>query len=129
MAELLEIELIGNDSFFKIKETLTRIGIANNKTKTLWQSCHILSKRGKHYIVHFKELLELDGRKVDITDEDIERRNDIAKLLEEWQLCAIINGSAYKSDRLNKFRTLSYADAKEGGWQLNHKYVIGKKHQ
>lgn len=124
---MLEINLVDSDAFLKIRETLTRIGIANNKTKTLCQSCHILQKRGKHYVVHFKELLALDGRTVDFNAEDIERRNDIAKLLEEWGLCTIVNLTEAVSDRLNKFRVISYRDATEGGWELNHKYVIGKK--
>lgn len=124
---LLEIQLPDNtDSFLKIRETLTRMGIANNKNKVLYQSCHILNKRGKVYIVHFKELLALDGRPVDINQEDIERRNDIAKLLEEWNLCKIVNKEMAKSDRLNKFRVISYRDATEGGWDLQHKYVIGR---
>ena len=124
---LLEIQLPDvNDSFLKIRETLTRMGIANNKSKILYQSCHILNKRGKVYIVHFKELLALDGRTVDLNKEDIERRNDIAKLLEEWNLCKIVNPDTANSERLNKFRVISYRDATEGGWQLQHKYVIGR---
>lgn len=125
--KMLEIKLADSDAFLKIRETLTRIGIANNKTKTLCQSCHILQKRGKHYIVHFKELLALDGREVDFNEEDLERRNDIAKLLEEWGLCSIINTEDAVSERLNKFRVISYRDATEGGWDLKHKYIIGKK--
>ena len=125
--KMLEIELNSEDSFLKVRETLTRMGIANNKTKTIYQSCHILNKRGKVYIVHFKELLSLDGREVDITDEDEERRNDIAKLLEEWNLCTIVNPDEVKSERMNKFRVISYKDANDGGWELKHKYVIGRK--
>lgn len=125
---LLEIELPDNngDAFLKIRETLTRMGIANNKNKVLTQSCHILNKRGKIYIVHFKELLALDGREVQISDEDIERRNDIAQLLQEWNLCTIVNPSEAKTERLNKFRVITYHDATEGGWTLQHKYAIGK---
>lgn len=124
---MLEIKLTDDDSFLKIRETLTRIGIANAATKTLWQSCHILHKRGQHYIVHFKELLALDGKSTNISEEDIERRNDIAALLQEWGLCTIVDPANFWSERTNKFRTLSYMDATEGGWTLKHKYVIGKK--
>jgi len=124
---MLEVRLTADDSFLKIRETLTRIGIANASTKTLWQSCHILHKRGRHYIVHFKELLALDGKTTNINEEDLERRTDIAKLLQEWGLCTIVSPEEFPSNRSNKFRTLSYFDASEGGWTLNHKYVIGKK--
>lgn len=125
---LLEIELPedSNDAFLKIRETLTRMGIANNKTKTLTQSCHILNKRGRVYIVHFKELLALDGREVTLSDEDVERRNDIAQLLQEWNLCTIVNPSQVKTQRLNKFRVITYSEATEGGWVLQNKYVIGR---
>ena len=123
---MLEIVLTMEDSFPKIRETLTRIGIANNRTKTLYQSCHILNKRGKTYIVHFKELLELDGRIANLTTEDTERRNDIAKLLEEWGLCKIVDPSKAVSDRKNLFRIISYAEANEGGWHKVYKYNIGQ---
>jgi len=123
---MLEIKLADDQAFLKIRETLQRMGIANAKTKTICQSCHILQKRQLHYIVHFKELLQLDGRTVDITEEDIERRNDIAKLLQEWNLCTIVKPEQFPSKRENKFRVISYKDATEGGWILNHKYVIGK---
>ena len=123
---MLEIRLNDDQSFLKIRETLTRIGIANAKEKKICQSCHILQKRQLHYVVHFKELLELDGRTVDITQEDFERRNDIAKLLQEWNLCTIVKPEQFPSKRENKFRVISYKDATEGGWILNHKYVIGK---
>ena len=124
---MIEIELISQDSFPKIRETLTRVGIANNKTKTIYQSCHILNKRGKVYIVHFKELLELDGREAKMTDEDVERRNDIAKLLEDWNLCRIVNPSQAVSERRNLFRIISYTEANSGGWQKVYKYNIGQK--
>lgn len=123
----LEIQLTDDsDSFRKIRETLRRMGIANNKKTILYQSCHILNKRGKVYIVHFKEMLLLDGREVNITSEDIERRNDITKLLEEWGLCKIVDVKAAESERANRFRVISYRDATEGGWTLEHKYVVGK---
>lgn len=124
---MIEIELTSPDSFPKIRETLTRVGIANNKTKTIYQSCHILNKRGKVFIVHFKELLELDGRAAKMTDEDVERRNDIAKLLQDWGLCKLVDPNAAASDRRNLFRIISFAEANEGGWQKVYKYNIGQK--
>lgn len=123
---MIEIELSQVDSFPKIRETLTRIGIANNKNKTIYQSCHILNKRGRVYIVHFKELLELDGRVAQMTDEDTERRNDIAKLLQEWGLCRIVNPEDAMSGRRNLFRIISYMEANEGGWRKVYKYNIGQ---
>lgn len=122
---MIEIELSQEDSFPKIRETLTRIGIANNKSKVIYQSCHILNKRGKVYIVHFKELLELDGRVALMTEEDTERRNDIAKLLQEWNLCRIVNPNLATSERRNLFRIISYSEANEGGWKKVYKYNIG----
>lgn len=124
---MIEIELTSQDSFPKIRETLTRVGIANNKTKTIYQSCHILNKRGKVYIVHFKELLELDGRDAKMTDEDVERRNDIAKLLEDWGLCKLVDPSKAVSERRNLFRIISFTEANAGGWQKVYKYNIGQK--
>lgn len=123
---MIEIELTSQDSFPKIRETLTRVGIANNKTKTIYQSCHILNKRGKVYIVHFKELLELDGREAKMTDEDVERRNDIAKLLEDWNLCKLVSPEQAVSERRNLFRIISFAEA-NNGWQKVYKYNIGQK--
>lgn len=122
---MIEIELSHGDSFPKIRETLTRIGIANNKSKVIYQSCHILNKRGRVYIVHFKELLELDGRAAPMTEEDTERRNDIAKLLQEWKLCRIVNPNEATSERRNLFRIISYTEANEGGWKKVYKYNIG----
>lgn len=119
----LEIELISPDNFLKIKETLTRIGIANNVNKTLVQSCHILQKRGKYYVVHFKELLALDGRCVEFTAEDIERRNNIAMLLQEWGLCKIVSPGNHVFTGDNKFRVISYRESKD--WNLVYKYKIG----
>lgn len=119
----LEIKLPDDDAFLKIRETLTRIGIANNKTNTLYQSCHILQKRGVYYLVHFKELLALDGRCVEITAEDIERRNNIAKLLEDWSLCSIAHPESHEFTGDNKFRVISYCDSKN--WELRYKYKIG----
>lgn len=120
---MLQIELKKEDDFLKIRETLTRIGIANSQTKTLYQSCHILQKQGLYYIVHFKELLKLDGRVVNFNEEDETRRNDIAKLLEDWGLCDIIEPQKYRFKRDNHFRIINFA-AKEQ-WKLVHKYKIG----
>ena len=89
--DLLEVRLKKEDDFLKVKETLTRIGVSSRKEKTLYQSCHILHKRGKYYIVHFKELFALDGKSTDFEDNDLGRRNTIAKLLEEWELLEIVN--------------------------------------
>ena len=119
----LAITLPDEDAFLKIRETLTRIGIANNKTNTLYQSCHILQKRGGYFIVHFKELLALDGRCVEMTDEDIERRNNIAKLLEDWGLCGIAHPESHAFSGDNKFRVISFNDSKS--WTLRYKYRIG----
>ncbi|PNX45834.1 MAG: hypothetical protein BV459_07615 [Thermoplasmata archaeon M11B2D] len=94
---MLEVKLNDAENFLKIKETLTRIGIASEKTKILYQSCHILHKRGRYFIVHFKELFALDGKPVDFSENDIARRNKIAALLEEWGLVEIVNKQAFQS--------------------------------
>ena len=119
----LEIKLPHPDDFLKIAETLTRMGIANNTTKTLYQSCHILQKRGLYYIVHFKELLALDGRMVTFSNDDINRRNNIAKLLSEWKLCEIVDAGSHEYTTDNRFRVISFKDSKD--WKLVHKYKIG----
>ena len=124
--ELLEITLPTEQAFLIIRETLQRCGIANAKTKTICQSCHILQKQKRHFIVHFKQLLKLDGRTVDMTEEDHERLRDITRLLQEWKLLTIVDPDRFPSKRENKFRVISNKDATEGGWILNHKYVIGK---
>ena len=120
--KLLEIELPQPDNFLKIRETLQRIGIANNKDKKLYQSCHILQKQGRYYIVHFKELLMLDGRPVTISDEDYDRRDDITERLAEWGLCDVVDGS-FEPPGNNFFRVLSFKE--KSNWQLIHKYRIG----
>lgn len=121
MNNMLEIKLKTDDDFLKIRETLTRIGIANNKEKKLFQSCHILHKQGRHFIVHFKELLRLDGRTVEITDEDLDRRDDIAMLLQEWGMCDIISESQAPGN--NFFRVISFKD--KANWTLVPKYAFG----
>lgn len=124
---LIEVQLQDADDFKKIVETLTRIGVASRRDSTLYQSCHILHKRGKYYIVHFKEMFGLDGRPVNISEEDIQRRNRIATLLEEWGLLTIVDSSDIKDDLLplNKVKILPYREKQN--WNLVAKYTIGKK--
>lgn len=125
-ASLLEIELTNPDDFLKVKETLTRIGVASKKDNTLFQSCHILHKRGNYYCVHFKELFQLDGRTSDISVEDISRRNTIADLLEQWGLCKVVpsNKEEYKTMRssINTIKIVSYRD--KSNWLLQSKYSM-----
>ena len=125
--DLVEVELFEEDDFLKIKETLTRIGISSRKEKKLYQSCHILHKRGKYYIVHFKELFALDGLPSNISEEDIARRNTIANLLEEWELCEIVNPNQTENPVLNikQLKVLPHKEKKD--WELCPKYHIGKK--
>jgi hypothetical protein len=124
---LLEVKLKREDDFLKVKETLTRIGISSRKDKILYQSCHILHKRGKYYIVHFKELFALDGKNTDFEDNDVGRRNTIAKLLAEWGLVEIVNKDAveFPCAPLSQIKIISHKEKKE--WQLITKYNIGKK--
>lgn len=125
--DLIEVELFEDDDFLKIKETLTRIGISSRKEKKLYQSCHILHKRGKYYIVHFKELFSLDGLPSNLSDEDIARRNTIANLLDEWELCEIVDPEKTEDPVLHikQLKILSHKEKKE--WELCPKYHIGKK--
>ena len=125
--DLVEVELVEDDDFLKIKETLTRIGISSRKEKKLYQSCHILHKRGKYYIVHFKELFALDGLPTNLNEEDIARRNTIANLLEEWELCDIVNPDMTEEPTLNikQLKILSHKEKRD--WELCPKYHIGKK--
>ncbi len=125
--DLLEIDFNEPDDFLKIKETLTRIGVSSRKEKKLFQSCHILHKRGRYYIVHFKELFALDGLHSDITDSDIARRNKIAMLLEEWGLLTVINKERIEENvcGINQLKILSYKE--KGDWELCPKYHIGRK--
>lgn len=120
--KMLEITLNKDDDFLKIKETLTRMGIANNKDRILYQSCHILQKQGKYYIVHFKELLRLDGRIVEISEEDHLRRNNIALCLSEWGMCGIVGTHKFSDEK--HFRVIPFKD--KPSWTLRHKYRIGK---
>ena len=123
---MLEVQLKEPDDFLKVRETLTRIGVASRKDKKLFQSCHILHKQGRYFIVHFKELFALDGKEANLTDNDIERRNTIAQLLGDWGLIAIINATvAEKKAPLSQIKVLSFKEKNEG--DLQAKYNIGKK--
>jgi hypothetical protein len=123
---MLEVTLPEPDNFLKVKETLTRIGVASKKDKTLYQSCHILHKQGRYFIVHFKELFALDGKESNISSNDIERRNTISKLLEDWGLLKIVvSAKAEKQVSLSQIKIVSYSEKKE--WNLVAKYNIGKK--
>ena len=124
--KMLEVNLKEPDDFLKVRETLTRIGVASRKDKKLFQSCHILHKQGRYFIVHFKELFALDGKEANLTDNDIERRNTIAQLLSDWGLIAIINTTvAEKKAPLSQIKVLSFKEKSE--WDLQAKYNIGKK--
>lgn len=123
---MLEVTLPDPDSFLKVKETLTRIGIASKKDKRLFQSCHILHKQGKYFIVHFKELHALDGKYSSLTFEDVDRRNAIASLLEEWELLKMVK--PVDVDRKAVLSTIKIVSFKEkGSWNLVPKYTIGNK--
>ena len=125
--DLLEVTLAKDDDFLKVKETLTRIGVSSRKENKLYQSCHILHKRGKYYIVHFKELFALDGLPTNLSDEDIGRRNTIANLLEEWELLEVVDQEQSEDPLtpINKIKILPYRE--KGDWELCPKYHIGKK--
>jgi hypothetical protein len=125
--DLLEVKLTNKEDFLKIKETLTRIGITSKKENKLFQSCHILHKRGKYYIVHFKELFLLDDLDSDIDDNDIARRNTIAKLLQDWKLLEIVNPQLMGTNfaGINQIKIISHSEKSK--WQLCPKYHIGKK--
>ena len=125
--DLLEVKLTKEDDFLKIKETLTRIGVSSKTENKLWQSCHILHKKGKYYIVHFKELFLLDGLSSSIDDNDIARRNTIAKLLEEWGLLEIVDQKKVDSAiaGINQIKIIPFKEKQN--WELLPKYHIGKK--
>ena len=124
---LLEVILKEEDDFLKVRETLTRIGVASRKEKKLFQSCHILHKRGKYYIVHFKELFALDGKMTDFDDSDLGRRNSIANLLAEWGLIKIVNPNASSAPiaPFSQIKIISYSEKEK--WELITKYNIGNK--
>ena len=121
---MLEVTLKEPDDFLKVRETLSRIGVASRKERKLYQSCHILHKQGRYYIVHFKELFALDGKKTNLSENDIARRNTIANLLRDWGLINII-GEVAEVAPLSQIKVLSFSEKNE--WTLETKYNIGKK--
>ena len=123
---MFEVLLKEPDDFLKIRETLSRIGVASRKERKLYQSCHILHKRGQYYVVHFKELFALDGKYANLTINDVQRRNRITKLLADWGLIAIVDEEAIIDIApLNQIKVLSYKDKQD--WTLEQKYNIGKR--
>lgn len=123
---MVEVKLSQPDDFLKVRETLSRIGVASRKEKKLYQSCHILHKQGKYYIVHFKELFALDGKTANLTLNDVQRRNRISQLLSDWGLITIVKGDEILDIApLNQIKVLSYKE--KGEWVLESKYNIGKK--
>ena len=126
--DLVEVTLEEKDDFLKVRETLTRIGVASKKDKILYQSCHILHKQGRYYIVHFKELFALDGKETDLSDNDLSRRNAIANLLEDWGLVKLVDEKSTETPEpifLSQVKILSHKEKKD--WQLVPKYNIGNK--
>ena len=124
--KMVEVVLSEPDDFLKVRETLTRIGVASRKEKKLYQSCHILHKQGKYYIVHFKELFALDGKKANLSVNDIQRRNRIVALLSDWGLVGVLKSDTIDDIApLNQIKVISYKD--KGDWILETKYNIGKK--
>ena len=124
--QMVEVTLRQPDDFLKVRETLTRIGVASRKEKKLFQSCHILHKKGKYYIVHFKVLFALDGKHSNLTTNDVQRRNRITKLLSDWGLVVMVDESSVEDIApLNQIKVISFRDKKE--WILESKYNIGKK--
>ena len=129
-SDMVEVVLGEPDDFLKVRETLTRIGVASRKERKIYQSCHILHKQGKYYIVHFKELFALDGKKANISLNDVQRRNRIVQLLFDWGLVSISTESQEKITDLaplNQIKVLSFKE--KGEWTLESKYNIGRKKQ
>ena len=125
-ADMVEIRFREYDDFLKIKETLTRMGVASNRDKILYQSAHILHKQGRYYIVHFKELFALDGKNTNISDVDIERRNAIIKLLQEWNLLNVLDETQLEPmGNVGQFKIISYKE--KSNWELVPKYNIGSR--
>ena len=123
---MLEVTIKQPDDFLKVRETLTRIGVASRKDKTLFQSCHILHKQGKYYIVHFKELFALDGKKATLVENDVQRRNTISVLLQDWNLLSIVKPEAAENKApLSQIKIIAFKEKNE--WNLQAKYNIGKK--
>jgi len=123
---MLEVKLKEPDDFLKVRETLSRIGVASRKERKLYQSCHILHKQGRYYIVHFKELFALDGKDTNINQNDIERRNSIASLLSDWGLIELM-GTAEPKAPLSQIKVIAFKENNE--WDLETKYNIGKKRE
>jgi len=124
--KMIEVSLSEPDDFLKVRETLTRIGVASRKEKKLYQSCHILHKQGRYYIVHFKELFALDGKKANLTVNDVQRRNRISQLLADWGLITVVDAEKIQDIApLNQIKVLSYKD--KNNWVLETKYNIGRK--
>jgi|TARA_B100001094_G_scaffold332070_1_gene402623 hypothetical protein len=124
--KMIEVSLAEPDDFLKVRETLTRIGVASRKEKKLYQSCHILHKQGKYYIVHFKELFALDGKRANLSMNDIQRRNRIVQLLADWGLVGVVNAELVTDIApLNQIKVIAYRE--KGEWILETKYNIGKK--
>ena len=124
MEDMIEVRLKEDDDFLKVKETLTRIGIASRREKKLYQSCHILHKQGKYYIVHFKELFALDGKPTNLSENDIERRNTVVNLLHEWDLVEIVNPEkAQPTVSIRQMKILPFSE--KTVWDLQAKYSIG----
>ena len=122
--DMIEVRLKEDDDFLKVKETLTRIGIASRREKKLFQSCHILHKQGKYYIVHFKELFALDGKPTNISENDLERRNTVVNLLNEWDLVEIVvPEKAQPTTSIRQMKILPFSEKAE--WDLQAKYTIG----
>jgi len=123
---MVEVQLSEPDDFLKVRETLTRIGVASRKEKKLYQSCHILHKQGRYYIVHFKELFALDGKHANLTPNDVQRRNRITQLLSDWGLIEVVKADSIGDIApLNQIKVLSFKEKDE--WTLETKYNIGKK--
>jgi len=124
--QMVEVTLNEPDDFLKVRETLTRIGVASRKEKKIYQSCHILHKQGRYFLVHFKELFALDGKHANLTSNDVQRRNRIAQLLADWGLVGIVDADKIQDIApLNQIKVLSYKD--KGDWILETKYNIGAK--
>ena len=122
--QMVEVTLNEPDDFLKVRETLTRIGVASRKEKKIYQSCHILHKQGRYFLVHFKELFALDGKHANLTTNDVQRRNRIAQLLVDWGLVGIVNADSIQDVApLNQIKVLSYKD--KGAWIIETKYNIG----
>ena len=124
--QMLEVTLNEPDDFLKVRETLSRIGVASRKERTLYQSCHILHRRGRYFITHFKEMFAIDGKQTNLNENDLQRRNTIANLLKDWGLVKIV-GEMGEMAPLSQIKVLSYKEKNE--WTLETKYNIGKKRE